>query len=114
MFLLTEVTRLLASKRFLYQLVSPGAHPLTHKQFAINSVFFFQLNAVISACSGKSIEEIIAAGAEKMASVPSGGVGGGSAGGSGGAGAADDGAAEEEEKKSESESDDDMGFSLFG
>ena len=108
------MTRLLASNGFVSAcklLALTRSHTQT---IAINFVYFFQLNAVISACSGKSIEEIIAAGAEKMASVPSGGVGGGSAGGSGGAGAADDGAAEEEEKKSESESDDDMGFSLFG
>merc|ERR1712108_7626 len=73
---------------------------------------------VVKQCAGKSIAELIAAGSEKMASMPAGG------GGGGGAAAASDAAggdapAEVEEKKeekkeeSESGSDDDMGFGLF-
>merc|ERR1712105_278145 len=66
---------------------------------------------VVKQCAGKSIAELIAAGSEKMASMPAGGGGGGAAAAGGDAPAA----AEEkkEEKKAESEesgSDDDMGF----
>merc|ERR1712013_354097 len=69
---------------------------------------------VVKQCAGKSIAELIAAGSEKMASMPAGG-GGAAAAASGGDAPA---AAEEkkEEKKAESEesgSDDDMGFGLL-
>jgi len=59
-----------------------------------------KLDKVISELSGKSVEELIAEGSKKLASVPSGG------------GAAE---APKEEKKEEpaEESDDDMGFGLF-
>ncbi len=73
------------------------------------------LNKVISELSGKDIDEVIAEGQAKLASVPTGGVA--AAGGGGGAAAADaGGAAEEKEEKKEEEeeeSDDDMGFGLF-
>ncbi|XP_021716413.1 60S acidic ribosomal protein P2-4-like [Chenopodium quinoa] len=65
--------------------------------------------------SGKDITELVAAGREKLASVPAGGgavaVSAAPAGGAGGAAAE----APKEEKKVEEkeESDDDMGFSLF-
>merc|ERR1711963_293946 len=66
---------------------------------------------VVKELKGKSLEELIAEGQEKLASVPSGGAGGAAAP------AAAGGAAEEkkEEKKEEpeEESDDDMGFGLF-
>merc|ERR1711976_313862 len=71
------------------------------------------LKKVISELSGKSID-VIAAGKEKLASVPSGG---GAVAAAGGAAAGGDAPAEEkkEEKKEESEEeeDDDMGFGLF-
>jgi len=75
-----------------------------------------EVDRVISALKGKNLDELVAAGLAKMASVPSigGGGGGGSAapaaGGAGGAAAA---AAPEPEKESSEESDNDMGFSLF-
>merc|ERR1711994_293278 len=73
-----------------------------------------KLDKVIAELSGKSIEELIAAGSQKLASVPSGGGAGAPAAATGGAAPA---AAEEkkEEKKEEpeEESDDDMGFGLF-
>ncbi|XP_031425565.1 ribosomal protein, large P2, like [Clupea harengus] len=78
-----------------------------------------RLDKVVSELSGKSVEEVIAQGYGKLASVPSGGAVAvaASAGGSGGAAAPAAAAAEEkkEEKKEESEegSDDDMGFGLF-
>merc|ERR1712150_407016 len=70
-----------------------------------------KLGKVISELSGKSIDDVIAAGNAKLASVPSGG---GAVAVSGGGDAAEE--AKEEEKKEESEeeeSDDDMGFGLF-
>merc|ERR1712002_641469 len=72
---------------------------------------------VVKQCAGKSIAELIAAGSEKMASMPAGGGGGGGAAAPSAAGG--DAPAEVEEKKeekkeeSESGSDDDMGFGLF-
>ncbi|XP_037610559.1 ribosomal protein, large P2, like isoform X2 [Sebastes umbrosus] len=76
-----------------------------------------RLDKVITELTGKNVEEVIATGYGKLASVPAGGavaVASSAAPGSGGAAAP---AAEEkkEEKKEESaeESDDDMGFGLF-
>ncbi|XP_041839424.1 60S acidic ribosomal protein P2-like [Melanotaenia boesemani] len=77
-----------------------------------------RLEKVISELKGKNVEEVIASGYGKLASMPAGGavaVASSAAAGSGGA-AAPAAAAEEkkEEKKEESEeSDDDMGFGLF-
>ncbi|XP_028811503.1 large ribosomal subunit protein P2 isoform X2 [Denticeps clupeoides] len=77
-----------------------------------------RMEKVISELSGKSVEDVIAQGYSKLASVPSGGavaVASSAAPSAGGA-AAPAAAAEEkkEEKKDESEeSDDDMGFGLF-
>merc|ERR1712244_59560 len=72
-----------------------------------------KMNKVISELSGKAIDDVLAEGKEKLASVPSGG-GARAAGGAAAAGG--EAAAAEEEKKPESsseESDDDMGFGLF-
>ncbi|TMS13046.1 large ribosomal subunit protein P2 [Larimichthys crocea] len=75
-----------------------------------------RLTKVISELSGKNVNEVIATGYGKLASMPAGGavaVASSAAGGAGGAAAP---AAEEkkEEKKEESEeSEDDMGFGLF-
>lgn len=73
-----------------------------------------KVKKVISELTGKNIEEVIAKGSEKLASVPSGG---GAVAVSAGAPAAADSPKKEskkEEKKEESEEeDDDMGFGLF-
>ncbi|KAK3355712.1 60s acidic ribosomal protein-domain-containing protein [Neurospora tetraspora] len=72
-----------------------------------------RLDKLISELEGKDLNELIAAGSAKLASVPSGGAGAPAAGG---AAAAAGGAAEEkkEEKVEEKEeSDEDMGFGLF-
>merc|ERR1711963_316704 len=73
------------------------------------------LNKVIDELSGKDIEELMAEGRTKLASVPSGGgVAAAGAGGDAAGGAAPAEEAKKEEKKEESESeDDDMGFGLF-
>ncbi|EPQ31222.1 uncharacterized protein PFL1_06848 [Pseudozyma flocculosa PF-1] len=74
-----------------------------------------RLDKLISELQGKDINQLIAEGQEKLASVPAGGAAPAAA--AGGAAAAAGGAAEEkkEEKKEEEkeESDDDMGFGLF-
>ena len=70
-----------------------------------------RVNAVIAELSGKAVDELIAEGSEKLASVPTGGAaaGGASAAAAGGAAAA----VEEEAPAAEEESDDDMGMGLF-
>jgi large subunit ribosomal protein LP2 len=74
-----------------------------------------RLNTLISELEGKDINELIAAGSEKLASVPSGGGGGGGAAAAGGAaaGGAAEEAKEEAKEEEKEESDDDMGFGLF-
>ncbi|ORX39381.1 60s acidic ribosomal protein-domain-containing protein [Kockovaella imperatae] len=78
-----------------------------------------QLDKLISELEGKDINELIAEGSSKLASVPSGGGGGGGAaaasGGAaaGGAAAADAPAEEAKKEEEKEESDDDMGFGLF-
>merc|ERR1712137_676089 len=64
-----------------------------------------KLGKVISELSGKNIDEVLAEGKEKLASVPSGGAAP-AAGGAAAGGAAEE-APKEEEKKEESESEDD-------
>merc|ERR1712241_1387436 len=74
-----------------------------------------KLDMVISELSGKSVEELIAEGSKKLASVPSGGgaaaPAAAAAGGGGGAAAAE--APKEKKEEPAEESDDDMGFGLF-
>ncbi|KAI4915770.1 60S acidic ribosomal protein P2 [Alternaria incomplexa] len=75
-----------------------------------------RLDKLISELEGKDINELIASGSEKLASVPSGGAGGAAASGgaAAGGGAAEAEAAPEAAKEEEKEeSDDDMGFGLF-
>lgn len=77
-----------------------------------------RIDQLLSELEGKNIEEVIAAGVSKLASVPSGGGGGGGGAAAGGGGAAAAGGAAEEAKEEkkeepEEESDEDMGFSLF-
>jgi len=72
-----------------------------------------KVGIVVAELAGKSIEEVIAEGASKMGSMPSGG-GGGAAPAAGGAAPAAEAAAEEKKPESEEEEeDDDMGFGLF-
>lgn len=66
---------------------------------------------LVSELEGKDVQEVIAAGKEKLASVPAGGAVAAAPAAAGGAGGA---APAAEEKKEESEEEDaDMGFSLF-
>ncbi|XP_047975759.1 60S acidic ribosomal protein P2-2-like [Salvia hispanica] len=77
-----------------------------------------RIELLLSQVAGKDITELIAAGREKLASVPAGGGGGvavsAATGGAGGGAAPAAAEAKKEEKVEEKEeSDDDMGFGLF-
>ncbi|KAL3752929.1 hypothetical protein ACJRO7_000341 [Eucalyptus globulus] len=78
-----------------------------------------RIELLLSEVKGKDITELIAAGREKLASVPSGGGGAVAVAAAPGGGAAAGGAApaaeakKEEKVEEKEESDDDMGFSLF-
>ncbi|OQE41879.1 hypothetical protein PENCOP_c004G04204 [Penicillium coprophilum] len=71
-----------------------------------------RLEKVISELQGKDLQELIAEGSTKLASVPSGGAGGAAAPAAAAAGGAAAPAEEKVEEKEE-ESDEDMGFGLF-
>ncbi|OQD74195.1 hypothetical protein PENDEC_c012G04919 [Penicillium decumbens] len=70
-----------------------------------------RLDKLIAELQGKNLQELIAEGSTKLASVPSAGAGAAAPAAAAG-GAADAPAAEEKEEEKE-ESDDDMGFGLF-
>ncbi|KAL2269762.1 hypothetical protein VTJ83DRAFT_1946 [Remersonia thermophila] len=74
-----------------------------------------RLEKLLSELEGKDINQLIADGSAKLASVPSGGAAAGAAAGGAAAGGAAAEAPKEEEKKEEEkeESDEDMGFGLF-
>ncbi|XP_051113347.1 60S acidic ribosomal protein P2B-like [Andrographis paniculata] len=77
-----------------------------------------RIELLLTQVKGKDITELIAAGREKLASVPAGGGAVAAAAPSGGAGGGSAAPAAAESKKEEKveekeESDDDMGFSLF-
>merc|ERR1712105_270500 len=73
-----------------------------------------QLAIVVKQLAGKSVEELIAAGSGKLASMGGGGGGAAAAAAPAGEAAAAAPAAEEKKKEeSEEEEDDDMGFGLF-
>ncbi|KAI0328667.1 ribosomal protein 60S [Cubamyces sp. BRFM 1775] len=73
-----------------------------------------RLEKLISELEGKDVNQLIAEGSAKLASVPSGGAvaSSGAAGGAPAAAAAEE-KKEEEKKEEKEESDDDMGFGLF-
>ncbi|XP_074567448.1 large ribosomal subunit protein P2B-like [Curcuma longa] len=76
-----------------------------------------RINQFLSEVKGKDITELIAAGREKFASVPTGGavasVAVAASGGGAGAAPAAEEPKKEEKVEEKEESDDDMGFSLF-
>ena len=71
-----------------------------------------RISALIAELEGKDIQELIAEGSSKLASVPTGGAAAGGASAAAGGAAAEAAAVEEEEEEAE-ESDDDMGLGLF-
>ncbi|WRT69325.1 60S acidic ribosomal protein P2 [Kwoniella shivajii] len=74
-----------------------------------------RLDKLISELEGKDINELIAEGSSKLASVPSGGAApsASSGGAAASGGAAEAAPAEEKKEEAKEESDDDMGFGLF-
>ncbi|PSS25179.1 hypothetical protein M430DRAFT_133392 [Amorphotheca resinae ATCC 22711] len=75
-----------------------------------------RLSSLISELKGKDLQELIAEGSTKLASVPSGGAGGAAAPAAGAAAGGAAAAAEEkkeEKEEAKEESDEDMGFGLF-
>ncbi|RKP06789.1 60s acidic ribosomal protein-domain-containing protein [Thamnocephalis sphaerospora] len=70
-----------------------------------------RVDAVIKELSGKDVNELIAEGQSKLASVPAGGAA--PAAGAGAAAAGGAAAVEETKEEEKEESDDDMGFGLF-
>ncbi|KAG0295691.1 60S acidic ribosomal protein P2 [Linnemannia gamsii] len=70
-----------------------------------------RIETLIAQLAGKDINELIAEGTSKLASVPSGGAAAAPA--AGGAAAATETKAEEKKEEAKEESDDDMGFGLF-
>ncbi|KAF8945574.1 60S acidic ribosomal protein P2 [Haplosporangium gracile] len=71
-----------------------------------------RIETLIAQLGGKDINELIAEGTSKLASVPSGGAAASAAPAAGGAAAAET-KAEEKKEEAKEESDDDMGFGLF-
>ncbi|KAM9905034.1 hypothetical protein OXX69_007335 [Metschnikowia pulcherrima] len=71
-----------------------------------------RISSLLSELEGKSVEELVAQGNTKLASVPSGGAAA-SSGSAAAAGGSSAEAAEEKEEEAKEESDDDMGFGLF-
>ncbi|XP_022129735.1 60S acidic ribosomal protein P2 [Pieris rapae] len=73
-----------------------------------------KLKNVISKLEGKTVDDLIAEGREKLSSMPAGGAAPAAAAAAAPAAAAEDKKEEKEAKKEESESEDeDMGFGLF-
>lgn len=72
-----------------------------------------RISTLLGELKGKTIEELVAEGNTKLASVPTGGAASSSSGGAASSGAAAEEAAEEKEEEEKEESDDDMGFGLF-
>ena len=73
-----------------------------------------KVTLVVEQLKGKSIEELLAEGSTKLASMPAGGApAGGAAPAAAGGAAAPEAAKEEKKEEPEEESDDDMGFGLF-
>ncbi|KAL6928630.1 hypothetical protein ACO0SA_001958 [Hanseniaspora valbyensis] len=70
-----------------------------------------RVEALLKSVEGKTVDELVAEGNSKLASVPVGGAAAASSGAA--AGASSEAAAEEKEESAAEESDDDMGFGLF-
>ncbi|CCH42657.1 60S acidic ribosomal protein P2 [Wickerhamomyces ciferrii] len=71
-----------------------------------------RISTLLTSLEGKTIDEVIAEGSSKLASVPTGGAGAAPAA-SAAAGGAEEAAEEEKAEEAKEESDDDMGFGLF-
>jgi large subunit ribosomal protein LP2 len=104
-----------------YLLASLSEEPVTVKKISsiLSSVGIDsddeKINLILSGLEGKTLDEVIAEGSSKLASVPAGGSAPAAAGSAGNAAGNAGGAsaAPAEEAKEEEESDEDMGFGLF-
>ncbi|GAA5843867.1 hypothetical protein JCM11251_003539 [Rhodosporidiobolus azoricus] len=93
---------------------SPSAEDVTELLKAVDiEADQAALSTLISELSGKDINEVIAEGSKKLASVPSGGAAAAPAAGAAAAGGAAEAAPEKAKEEEKEESDDDMGFGLF-
>ena len=72
-----------------------------------------KLELLLSSLEGKDVNALIAEGASKLASVPSGGAAASGSSGAAASGSSDAAPAEEEKEEEKEESDDEMGFGLF-
>ncbi|EGF83097.1 hypothetical protein BATDEDRAFT_84629 [Batrachochytrium dendrobatidis JAM81] len=72
-----------------------------------------RVDTLIKELSGKTIAEVVAEGATKLASMPAGGASACAAPAAAGGAASSAAAAVEEKEEAKEESDDDMGFGLF-
>ncbi|EEQ38888.1 hypothetical protein EJF18_30269 [Clavispora lusitaniae] len=72
-----------------------------------------RISTLLGELKDKTIEELIAEGNTKLASVPTGGAAAASSGSAAAASGSTEAAAEEKEEEAKEESDDDMGFGLF-
>ncbi|KAI5283274.1 60S acidic ribosomal protein P2 [Ascosphaera acerosa] len=73
-----------------------------------------RVDKLLAEVAGKDINELVAEGSQKLASVPAGGAAAAApAAGAAAAAGGDAAPAEEEKKEEEEESDEDMGFGLF-
>jgi large subunit ribosomal protein LP2 len=70
-----------------------------------------KIESLLKSVEGKTVEELIAEGNSKLATVPTGGAA--AAGSASAAAGSSEAAAEEKEESAAEESDDDMGFGLF-
>jgi len=92
---------------------SPSASDITSLLESVGSeVDASRLSGLLAELEGKSVEELIAEGNTKLASIPTGGAAAASSGAAGAA-AGGEAAAEEEAEEAAEESDDDMGMGLF-
>lgn len=92
---------------------SPSAADITALLESVGSeVNQKNIELLLSSLEGKSVDELIAEGATKLASISTGGAAAAGSSGAAAGGAAEEAAAEAEEEAKE-ESDDDMGFGLF-
>ena len=72
-----------------------------------------KVDLVVKELAGKNLEELIAEGQTKLASMPAGGGGAAAPAAGGGTAPAAEAPKEEKKEEPEEESDDDMGFGLF-
>ncbi|RLV88404.1 60S acidic ribosomal protein P2-B [Meyerozyma sp. JA9] len=93
---------------------SPSASDITSLLETVGAeVDESRISSLLTALEGKTVEELVAEGNTKLASVPTGGAAASGAAASSAAAGGEEAAAEEKAEEEKEESDDDMGFGLF-